>query len=77
MRTHLQVIEAAGGYQALAPALGLATSRVRFWQRRAWIPPEYWAQIANVGIATLDELAAAAEARRVAQEAPSQTGAAA
>ena len=64
MRTHLQVITDAGGYKAAAERLGLMPNRVRFWERRQAIPPEEWAAVAQAGLATLEELARAAAARK-------------
>lgn len=63
MRTHVQIIEDAGGYQKLASHLDQPTERVRFWRRRQAIPPEQWKAVADKGLATLDELAEAAAER--------------
>lgn len=63
MRTHEQIIIDAGGYRPLASKLGLPEARVRFWMRRKAIPAEMWKRTAEAGVSTLDELAAAAEAR--------------
>ncbi len=63
MRTHIQIIKDAGGYQAMAAALGLDNERVRFWERRESIPLESWRAIAGADLATMDELLEAAEAR--------------
>lgn len=65
MRTHLEIIEAAGGYKVLAEAIGLPPERVRFWERRKAIPSDQWSEIASIGIASLAELADAATKRRV------------
>lgn len=59
MRTHIQIIEDAGGYQAMAGKLGLDNERVRFWRRREAIPPDQWGAVAEAGFATLDELVTA------------------
>lgn len=64
MRTHFQIIEAAGGYRALAEAIGQPPERARFWRRRKAIPPEQWKAVAEAGIATLEELAEAAATKR-------------
>ena len=66
MRTHLQIIQEEGGYQAVADKLKQPRERVRFWERRAAFPPEQWKAVADAGIATLDELAEAAAERRIA-----------
>ena len=57
MRTHLQIISDAGGYQALAKAVSLPAERVRFWVKREAIPHDQWAAVIGAGLATLDELA--------------------
>lgn len=56
MRTHEQIIDAAGGYRGLADKLGQPASRVRFWERRGAIPPEAWRSVVDAGLATADEL---------------------
>jgi hypothetical protein len=56
MRTHKQIIAAAGGYRSLAEKLGQPPSRVRFWERRQAIPPEAWRAVVDAGLATADEL---------------------
>lgn len=63
MRAHRQIIEDAGGDQGIVKALGCASGvrpgRVRFWRRRNSIPAEWWSALAQSGVTTLDELAAA------------------
>lgn len=76
MRSHDQIITEAGGYKALAGKIGEPESRVRFWVRRQSIPPEAWLKIAKAEAASLEELAAAAEAR-AANRPAHQDGAAA
>ena len=61
MRTYLDIIKSAGSYKELAAKLGLKPERVRFWERRESIPTEHWRHVAASGIATLEELAEAAE----------------
>lgn len=67
MRTHEQIIADAGGYQAAAakirPDDAVLVGRVRFWMRRKSIPADQWNAVVNAGLATLKELADAAEAR--------------
>jgi len=69
MRTHLQIIQDAGGYQAVAQKVDLPKSQVRFWERRGAIPDRYWKAVADAGLATLEELAEAAAARIAPSEA--------
>lgn len=64
MRTHLQIIADAGGYQGLAKALDLPAERVRFWKRRESIPMEEWPAVEAAGIASHAELFGAALARK-------------
>jgi hypothetical protein len=70
MRTHKEIIRKRG---ASAVARDLANAGVRVhqstpqrWADRNSIPGEYWAAIAALGFATLEELAAAADAREAA-----------
>lgn len=73
MRTHFEIIKAAGGPHALASALHervggeLPTlqSRVRGWSLQGSIPSEYWPTIVDLRVATLEELAAAHEAKKL------------
>ena len=69
MRTHEQIIADAGGYQAAAakirPNDATLVGRVRFWLRRKSIPADQWNAVVAAGLATLKELADAAEARRL------------
>lgn len=77
MRTHSEVIEAAGGAhqlaQLIAPILGadgeVVRKRVWAWVKADSIPGEYWALLARSGIAEVSELAEAAEARKLAEAA--------
>lgn len=64
MRTHADIIAQAGGFQSLAERLGQPANRVRFWERRKSIPPGQWTLCAEVGVATLAELAEAVAVRR-------------
>lgn len=68
MRTHRDIIRKHG---ALKLARSLADRGVKVhgstpqrWADRNSIPGEYWAAISDMGIATLEELAAAADARQ-------------
>lgn len=80
MRTHRLIIEGAGGATELATKLfeALPTGRwesakalantVQAWKRQddgaGSIPPEYWQALADLGVSTLEELAAAKAASR-------------
>lgn len=77
MRTHKQIIQAAGA-QAVIDRAGLAVTihTVRSWQQRDGIPGEYWVAIDAAGIAPLSELAHAAAAKRAANDANPQERAA-
>lgn len=79
MRTHRQIVKAYGA-SALQRALkengvSLALSTPQRWAERDSIPGEYWQPIADLGAATLEELSAAAAARK-ATPAPEQRSAA-
>lgn len=69
MRTHQQIIRDGGGYQALAskidPSDPALSGRVRFWERRDSIPADQWNAVTSAGLASLQELADAAEAKRL------------
>lgn len=69
MRTHHQIIRDGGGYQACASKIDASDpalpGRVRFWERRGSIPAEQWNVVVSAGLSTLQELADAAEARRL------------
>lgn len=72
-RTHRQIIEDAGGVTPIRHALArfgfaLKDATVRSWPAGhdgvGSIPPEYWPSLVDADLATLDELARAAEARK-------------
>ena len=66
MRTHKQIISSAGAQSVINRAgLGVTIHTVRSWQQRDGIPAQYWAALDASGIATLVELAAAADLRRM------------
>lgn len=69
MRTHSQIVAAAGKPEAVAIRRGVSVHTVRSWTQRDSIPAEHWAGFAREGHATLDELAEAAEAKRRTDEA--------
>ena len=65
MKTHRDIIQAAGAdtvRQVLDAVVSIHT--VRSWQQRDAIPGEYWAALAAGHVATLEDLAIAANARR-------------
>jgi len=57
MRTHAEIIEAAGGYKALADKLNKPRELCRFWARRGSIPPGVWPELSRLRLASLSELA--------------------
>lgn len=62
-RTHSQIVRDAG-VTPLREQLGsigivVADPTVRSWERRDGIPAEYWQPLADLGLATLEELASA------------------
>lgn len=73
MRDHSKIIDDAGGTaslaQKIAPDLGgdpeIVRKRVWAWGAGGSIPGEYWTLLAAKGIATLEELAGAATARKL------------
>lgn len=68
MRTHSTIIRDAGGPVAVLEVLRLAVSifTVRSWVHRDSIPGEHWKAFSDAGIASLEELAAAAALKREA-----------
>lgn len=72
MRTHHQIIKDANGPHALARLIepfvegeqSVLESRCRGWSLNNSIPGEYWPLLASLGVASLDELAHAAAARK-------------
>ena len=77
MRTHSQIVKDAGT-DALPERASIAVSihTVRSWRARDSIPGPYWQSLVDAGLATLDELAAAADVRRAANDDTSQDRAA-
>lgn len=55
------------GINELAKVLGIPAKNVRRWDDMDSIPADWWKPIAEAGVATLEELAQLAEARRVAR----------
>lgn len=72
MRTHSQIIGEDGPHALarklhvrLGGELSTVQSRVRGWALQGSIPSEYWPTLVDLGLATLDELSAAQEARKL------------
>ena len=59
MRTHDQIIVEAGGPTFVARQVGARPGTVKQWRRAGSIPAPYWQAIAQLNLATLDELAEA------------------
>lgn len=76
MRTHEQIISAAGP-TAFAAKIGVEANTVFQWRRLNSIPAAYWRRVAEAELSTLDELAIAAEARKLGDSTPEQVEAAA
>lgn len=81
MATHSDIIERAGGVTEVRRKLEkagivLPDETVRSWPKRAGgsgsIPGEYWSALADCGVATLEELALAAERRRFPDRMPAE-----
>lgn len=66
MRTHAQIVAAAGAVEQVAEDRGVHPNTVRSWVLRDKIPDEHWAAFAASGLATLDELATYAASKRKA-----------
>lgn len=63
MRTHLQIIEDAGGPTALARAIDVPVNNVKQWKLKRSIPAAHWIAVEAARISTLAELAHGATAR--------------
>lgn len=64
MRTHLDIIADAGGPTKMGARIQVEAGLVHAWKRENSIPAAYWARVVDAEISNLDELAAAAEARK-------------
>lgn len=68
MRTHRQIIQKHGASRLVRDLQGVGVrvnvTTPQRWADRDSIPGEYWATLADLEVATLDELAAAAASRR-------------
>lgn len=69
-RSHADIVRAIGATELHRRLTGrgivLTINGVQRWADRDSIPAEYWNALANEGIATLPELATAADARKTA-----------
>lgn len=66
MRTHTDIVKAAGQPEAVGTALGVSRHTVRSWIQRDSIPADHWITFAAQGWASLDELAKAAARKKPA-----------
>lgn len=64
MRTHEQIITDANGPSAVGRVIGVEPGTVKQWRRLGSIPAPHWKALVEHGLATLEELADAAAARR-------------
>lgn len=68
-RTHSQIVLAVGvsplRERLREHGIDLPDATVRAWPRRGNIPAEYWPVLAEMGVTTLEELAAAKAATRL------------
>lgn len=64
MRTHRDIIAEAGGPTKLAERIAVERWLAGAWKREDSIPAAYWPRLVDAGLATLDDLAHAAEARK-------------
>lgn len=62
--SHSEIIARADGSAALARKIGQDPNTVKAWKRTDSIPAPHWQAIADKGVATLQELAEAAAAKR-------------
>lgn len=66
MRDHSQIIEAAGGDDAVATALDIPLNTVRAWKQRNRISHTRWSDFVARNWTTFEELAAPIEPKRAA-----------
>lgn len=69
MRTHAEIIDRPTRF---ARALDADPNTVKAWKRNNSIPAAHWAKVKRAGLATLEELADAAEIRREPNRAESR-----
>lgn len=64
MRSHAQIVAAAGSAEEVALRCGVSVHTVRSWGQRDSIPPDMWAIFVNDENASLDELVAGVQQRK-------------
>jgi uncharacterized protein YjcR len=64
MRTHADIVCAAGKPEDIAERRGVSAHTVRSWIQRDSIPPEHWAGFVIAGWAGMDELVSARKPRK-------------
>lgn len=69
MRTHQKIIDDGSGPSAFGRAVGADPNTAKQWRRNDSIPAAWWAAVAGADLATLEELAHAAAAKRAANDA--------
>ncbi len=71
MRTHSDIVIAAGNDLAVAAMIGADVNyfNVRDWRLRNYIPAERWKRFVDLRLATYEELASHAAARAVVKAA--------
>lgn len=74
MRNHTDIIEPSR-VDEIALATGKSAHTVRSWRQRGSIPAECWARLADMGVATLKELASSAPVRKSSPPADEQAAA--
>lgn len=74
MRTHAEIIRPQDA-PALAQQLGVSVHTVLSWRQRNSIPAEHWKALDAARIASLEELADAAAAKKRADAAPGEAAA--
>lgn len=63
MKTHTHIVATIGA-EKLAATRKVSVNTVRAWARRNSIPAEHWQALAQLGLVTLEDLAAAAASQR-------------
>lgn len=69
MRTHAEIVKAAGKAEDVAAERGVSIHTVRSWIQRDSIPPEFWASFAGGNALVLEELAESKRPRRRPEQA--------
>jgi hypothetical protein len=74
---HAEIVAKAGGPAAMDRLCGTKAGTAKQWKRQNSIPAPYWAAIAREGVATLEVLAEAAEAKAAVSHRDGRQGVAA